>query len=199
MVGLDIDGVVADFLTPFLLRLEQRIGKGPIPADSLRSVDFSVHPVLTEEAVKECAEAVRRDPAFWDGLDSLLSGEQWRRLEHLSRLGQLSFITHRTGHESWDIHAVTAEWCRRHGITDPDVHLVEKEKSVVVEKLGVVLFIDDNYENCRDVAERTDARVLMPHHPYNRSFSHPGVTRIMHFNEVFAHLERCGEWAADVG
>ena len=190
MVGLDIDGVLADFLSPFLIRLEKRIGKGPIPAESLRSVRLSAHPELTEEAVRECADAVRRDPGFWDGLDSLLSAEQWQRLERLSQSRQLSFITHRTGHESWDIHAVTSGWFRRHGITSPDVHLVEKEKSAVVEKLGVRLFVDDNYENCQDVAERTEARVLMPHHPYNRSFSHPGVTRIMHFNEVFTEIER---------
>ena len=196
MVGLDIDGVVADFLSPFLLRLETRIGKGPIPADSLTSVDFSAHPALTEETVGDCAEAVRRDPRFWAGLDSLLSPEQWQRLERLSRRGQLSFITHRTGHESWDIHAVTTEWFRRHGITSPDVHLVEKEKSAVVERLGVVLFVDDNYENCREVAEKTGARVLMPHHPYNRSFSHPGVTRITHFNEVFAQFKSCRPPAA---
>lgn len=191
MVGLDIDGVVADFLSPFLLRLEKRIGKGPIPAEALTSVDFTAHPALTEEAVEACADAVRRDPLFWEGLDSLLSREQWRRLEALSRSGQLSFITHRTGHESWDIHAVTTEWFRRHGITSPDVHMVENQKSAVVEKLGVVLFVDDNYDNCRDVAERTSARVLMPHHPYNRSFTHPGVTRIMNFDEVFVQLERC--------
>ncbi len=191
MVGLDIDGVVADFLSPFLLRLEKRVGKGPIPAESLRSVRLSAHPVLTEEAVRDCSDAVRQDPGFWDGLDSLLSGEQWSRLEELSQRGLLSFITHRTGHESWDIHAVTSEWFRRHGITNPDVHLVEKEKSAVVDKLGVVLFVDDNYENCQDVAEHTNARVLMPHHPYNRSFSHPGVMRIMHFNQVFTEIERC--------
>ncbi len=188
MMGLDIDGVVADFLTPFLLRLEQRIGK-PIPAGSLASVDLTAHPALTEEAVEACADAVRREPLFWDGLDSLLSPEQWRRLDALSRCGRLSFITHRTGHESWDVHAGTMEWLTRHGITRPDVHLVEREKSAVVERLGVALFVDDNYENCRDVAEKTSARVLMPHHPYNRSFTHPGVTRIMHFDEVFAHLE----------
>ena len=191
MVGLDIDGVVADFLSPFLLRLEKRIGKGRIPTESLTSVDFTAHPTLTEEAVEACADAVRRDPVFWTGLDSLLDREQWRRLEELSRRGQLSFITHRTGHESWDIHAVTTQWFRRHGITTPDVHLVENEKSALVEKLGVALFVDDNYENCQDVAEQTNARVLMPHHPYNRWFTHPGVTRIMHFDEVFTELESC--------
>lgn len=196
MVGLDIDGVAADFLSPFLLRLETRIGKGPIPAASLTSVDLSAHPALTEETVEDCAEAVRRDPGFWSGLDSLLSPGQWQRLEHLSRRRELSFITHRRGHESWDIRAVTAEWLRRHGITRPDVHLAEDRKSTVVEALGVTLFVDDNYENCREVAETTGVRVLMPHHPYNRWFAHPGVVRIMHFDEVFTQLESCRAEAA---
>lgn len=52
MLGLDIDGVGADFLSSFLVLLEKRIGKGPIPADSLVSVDFTAHPALTEEAME---------------------------------------------------------------------------------------------------------------------------------------------------
>lgn len=189
MLGLDIDGVVADFLSPFLLLLEKRTGKGPIPADSLVSVDFTAHPALTREAVEACADAVKRDPGFWTGLDSLLSREQWRRLEELNRRKRLSFITHRSGGDGCDIRSLTAEWLRRHGITDPAVFYTEETKSGFVEELGVALFVDDNYENCREVAEKTGARVMMPHHPYNRTFSHPRVTRIAHFDEVFAQFE----------
>ena len=85
MVGLDIDGVVADFLSPFLLRLEQHIGKGPITADSLRSVHLSAHQALTEEVVRNCSNAVKRDPGFWSKLASLLTPGQWKRLERLSQ------------------------------------------------------------------------------------------------------------------
>ena len=192
MLGLDIDGVVADFLSPFLLLLEKRTGKGPIPADSLVSIDFTAHPALTEEAVEACADAVKRDPGFWTGLDSLLSREQWRRLEALNRRKRLSFITHRSGGDGCDIRAVTAEWLQRHGITEPAVFFTDEPKSGFVEELGVALFVDDNYENCREVAEKTGARVMMPHHPYNRTFSHPRVRRITHFDEVFAQLPKGG-------
>lgn len=44
MLDLDIDGVGADFLSSFLVLLEKRTGKGPIPADSLVSVDFTPIP-----------------------------------------------------------------------------------------------------------------------------------------------------------
>jgi len=35
MIGLDINGVVADFFSPFLTALENRIGRGPIAAESI--------------------------------------------------------------------------------------------------------------------------------------------------------------------
>jgi hypothetical protein len=48
--------------------------------------------------------------------------------------------------------------------------------------------VDDRYENCQEVAEMTEAVVLMPHRPYNESFTHPGVKKIRDFNEVFSYL-----------
>jgi uncharacterized HAD superfamily protein len=193
VLGLDIDGVVADFLSPFLNLLEREIGKGPIVAESLMSIDFTEHPVLTKEAVETCSETVKRDPDFWNRLDSLLTQPQWLRLEELNRKERLVFITHRSGHQSYDIHGVTVEWLQRRGITDPKVHLAQEHKSVFVEELRIGLFVDDNYEVCQEVAENTAARVFMPHHHYNRRFSHPRVQRIMQFNEIFVLADRRSE------
>jgi len=43
-VGLDIDGVVADFITPFLKLLEARSGGGPIDPASIIDPNFMQHP-----------------------------------------------------------------------------------------------------------------------------------------------------------
>jgi uncharacterized HAD superfamily protein len=43
-VGLDIDGVVADFITPFLKLLEARSGGGPIDPASITDPNFMQHP-----------------------------------------------------------------------------------------------------------------------------------------------------------
>lgn len=184
-LGLDIDGVVADFLSPFLALLETKITVGPILADSITSVDFREHPLLNEEAVNECTAEVMADPSFWSGLDSLLSTQQWARLEAWSRQGQLAFVTHRSGSGSYDIHEITHRWLQHHGIQQPVLHTTAELKSKTVSQLGIEVFVDDNYENCQDVAERTDAVVLMPHRCYNSSFSHPKVRRIMGFDEIF--------------
>jgi len=188
MVGLDIDGVVADFLSPFLRFLEKRVGNGPIPADTVTDFNFKDHPFLSEETVGKCMEAVSYDPDFWQGLASLISAKEWQRLERLSRRGKLVFITHRYVRATYDIHRVTCDWLKRHGISRPAVHFIQESKGDLAQSLGIRLFMDDRYENCEDVAEKTEALVLMPHQPYNQSFTHPRVKRVWNFNELFAHL-----------
>ena len=136
--------------------------------------------------MKECTAAVMADPAFWSGLDSMLNARQWNRLEEWSRLGRLAFVTHRSGSHSYDIREVTCRWLRRHGIREPVVCTTDELKSKTVSRLGIEVFVDDNYENCQDVAEQTDALVLMPHRCYNANFSHPKVTRIIAFEEIFS-------------
>ena len=64
----------------------------------------------------------------------------------------------------------------------------DKANAELVQNLGVHLFMDDRHENCQDVAENTEAVVLMPLRPYNRSFTHPRVKKIRDFSELFSHL-----------
>lgn len=188
ILGLDIDGVVADFLSPFLRLIEKRIGNGPIPPESITDFNFKDHPILSEKIVDECMVQVSYDPGFWGKLSPLLSPEQWQELDKLSRRKRLVFITHRYERETYDIHQVTCDWLKRHGIEKPVVYCTQESKAKLVDHLGVSLFVDDRHENCQEVAERTRATVIMPHRHYNQSFSHPRVRRIREFNEIFSYL-----------
>lgn len=188
IVGLDIDGVVADFLSPFLRMVEKRIGNGPIPPESITDFNFKDHPVLSEKIVDECMVEVSYDPVFWQRLSPLLSTEDWQALDKLSRKEQLVFITHRYERETYDIHQVTCDWLTRHGIGKPVVYFTQESKAKLVDHLGVSLFVDDRHENCQEVAEKTQAVVMMPHRHYNQSFTHPRVKRIWKLNELFSYL-----------
>ncbi len=188
IVGLDIDGVLADFLSPFLLRLEQKTGNGPIHADSITDFNFSEHPVLSDEVVMECLEEVSYDPTFWQGMSSLITPSEWKQLESLNLEKRLFFVTHRYVRDTYDTHGVTSEWLKKYGISQPVIHFTKESKAELVEELGIQCFMDDRYENCQDIAEKTTAMVLMPHRPYNRSFNHPAVKRIHNFSELFSHL-----------
>ena len=188
MLGLDIDGVLADFLSPFLRVVEKKIGNGPIPAETITDFNFKDHPILSEKIVDECMVKVSYDPAFWQRLSPLLSAEEWQALDHLSRKGQLVFITHRYERETYDIRQVTCDWLKRHGIAKPVAYFTQESKAKLVDGLGVDLFVDDRHENCQEVAEKTQATVVMPHRHYNQTFSHPRVKRIWNFNELFSYL-----------
>ena len=188
ILGLDIDGVVADFLPPFMRLVEKRVGNGPIALETITDLSFKEHPYLTEKLVWSCMEEVSYDPAFWLELSPLLSEREWQALDDLSRKGRLVFITHRYVRDTYSIHEVTKEWLERQGITDPAVHVTQESKADLVAELGVGLFADDRHENCREVAERTQATVVMPHRLYNESFSHPRVKRIHSFDELFGYL-----------
>lgn len=187
-LGLDIDGVVADFITSFLQLLEARTGSGPIDPASITDPNFMQHPFLTHEVVFECMERASYDPAFWRALDPLLSPEQWQVLDRISRDHEVVFITHRWVRDTYDINQVTCDWLRSHGIGKPLVYFTQEKKSLLVQKLNIELFVDDRHENCEDVATQTDAVVFMPHRPYNQAFNHPKVRRIRELDEIFAHL-----------
>jgi uncharacterized HAD superfamily protein len=188
MVGLDIDGVLADFVSPFLQILEERTGNERIDPQAYADPNFSDHPALSSQIVSECILKVSNDPKFWERLDPLPSAEQWKILDNLSRQQKLIFITHRYECDSYSIHQVTCDWLRKHGVSDPVVYFTQSYKSELIGKLKVGLFVDDRHENCRDVAENTSAVVLMPHRPYNQTFTHPGVRRIQDLDALLPFI-----------
>jgi uncharacterized HAD superfamily protein len=188
LVGLDVDGVVADFLDPFLRFVAKKTGCEPIAAETITDLSFKGHPVITEEALEASLAALSHERDFWPRLAPLLAPSEWEALESLSRKGRLVFITHRHPHDTYDIHQVTSDWLRKHGIAKPVIHFTQEYKSALVESLGVELFVDDRHENCLDVAEKTQAAVFMPHRLYNQSFIHPRVKRIRNFNELLGYL-----------
>jgi len=187
-LGFDIDGVLADFITPFLRLLEARTGSGPIDPASVTDPNFLHHPFLTEEMIAECMEAASYDPDFWGALAPLPSPKQWRALDQFNREHRVVFITHRWVRDTYDIHRVTCDWLSRHGVSDPVVHFTQDKKSLLVKELNIELFVDDRHENCEDIATATDAAVFMPHRPYNQSFNHPRVRRIQGLDEIFDYV-----------
>jgi uncharacterized HAD superfamily protein len=84
---------------------------------------------------------------------------------------------------------ITCDWLSKHGVSNPVVYFTQNQKSELIVKLKVELFVDDRHENCRDVAENTEALVLMPHRSYNQHFDHPRVQRIHDLEELFAYVE----------
>jgi hypothetical protein len=193
IIALDIDGVVADFLPPFLERLAECAGNGPIDPRTVTDPSFTNHPFLSQEIISRCMVEVSYDAAFWQALAPLPSAEEWLALDRLSRENRLIFITHRYERDTYDINRITCNWLRKHGVSNPVVYFTQSHKSELIEKLAVELFVDDRHENCREAAENSQAVVMMPHRPYNSCFNHPGVQRIQQLGEIFAFINGATE------
>src|SRR5262245_55084112 len=140
MVGLDIDGVLADFVSPFLRVLEERTGTGRIDPQTYVDPNFSDHPELSREIVTECIMKVSNDRKCWVQLHLLPSTEHWRILDGLSRKEKLIFVTHRYECDNYSIHQVTCDWLRKHGVSKPIVYFTQNHKSELIGKLNVDLF-----------------------------------------------------------
>jgi uncharacterized HAD superfamily protein len=189
ILAFDIDGVLADFITPFLQLLAARTRSGSIDPASITDPNFMQHPFLSRELISECMEAASYDPEFWRAMSPLLSTEQWQALDRISSEQEVVFITHRWVRDTYDINEITCDWLRRHGLTRPVVYFTQEKKSALIRKLRIELFVDDRHENCEDVATETDALVFMPHRPYNQAFHHPKVRRIHEFDELWEHVK----------
>ena len=135
-IALDIDGVLADFVTPFLQLLEQRVGGPSIDPASITDPNFQHHPFLTKELIYDCMVDTSYDAEFWRVLSPLPSTDQWQALNQVSRDNEVVFITHRWVRDTYDINQVTCDWLRRHGIDSPVVHFTQEVKSQLVRKLA---------------------------------------------------------------
>ena len=75
IIGFDIDGVLADFITPFLQMLGQRAACGVIDPATVTDPNFMRHPFLTEALIMECVDSVSQIRS---------SGALWRRCRRRS-------------------------------------------------------------------------------------------------------------------
>src|ERR1051326_6831379 len=115
LLGLDVDGVVADFLGAFFRFVEKKTGCGPIAPETVVDLSYQGHPVITDAVLERCLAALADEPDFFDRLVPLLAPSEWRALDELSRAGCLVFITHRQASEGRDVQRLTADRLQRAG------------------------------------------------------------------------------------
>jgi uncharacterized HAD superfamily protein len=196
-LGIDIDGVLADFMGGFSALTEQEFGiKLPQP---WQTYDWHKDNGVTPEQTNYLWELIKSGPFY--GTLMPLPGA----LDAIERLNKLSlkdhdiyFITSRNGTltKFW-----TEMWLKFHGMDMPTV-LLTKDKGAAAKALGLDVFVDDKPENNLDVIDATGRHCVSPsgslgtnihvyliNTPYNQWADQPfnyGV-RVTDLNEV---LER---------
>lgn len=176
-VGVDVDGVLADFNRAFITRVIQVTGRNLFPAGyepTTWGYPTEVGYTLEEEAA--VWETITEDRCFWSSLTPY--PETRAAVEYLhhrayTHRDDVYFITARPG---LDAKKQTEAWLRAQfghvsGFLSNPTVLITKHKGLAARTLDLDVYIDDRYENAIDVGMvHTDPSIPLRGRPSTVSF-----------------------------
>ena len=171
-IGVDVDGVLADFNTNFIQRCIDVTGRDLFPERpfDIPTWNYPEHYGYTAAEVSATWDSIKTDPAFWGSLPPLLGAMgclEW--LRELSQTGQIDlyFVTARLGVMAKQ---QTEMWLATHSgdfMWAPTV-LIASDKGTVARGLKLTHYIDDRWENADAVAYMSlNTKVYLRDQPWN--------------------------------
>jgi uncharacterized HAD superfamily protein len=183
-IGLDIDGVLADFNTAYMKLLKEVSGRDIIPEGYFPSVwNYATEQLkFTQEEDTKVWDVIKSTP-FWMSLPVLASEEE-RGLVHKWDVDHdLYFITTRMGVQ---VKAQTEAWLMHHFELPCPTVLISAQKGPLAKGLDLDIFVDDRDKNIIEVglaSEKTQCYIL--DYPYNREALYDqSVKRVSSLMEV---------------
>lgn len=167
-IGVDLDGVLADWNSSFARALIRVTGRDLLP----RLVDFEPpywdwpsYYGYTKAEVAQTREVTGNELDFWAGLGAYPGAPETLRLLKLmaARYDHIYFITDRYGASA---KRQTEGWLGQMGFSGATV-LISPYKGDLAAALRLTHFIDDKIENCIDVVLETLAQTLLIDRPWN--------------------------------
>lgn len=171
-VGIDLDGVTANFVGSFVSYLENKYGK-KIPSEQVTSYYWY-------ETVDWLSETM-----FWDSFHEFGENGGYGRLELMPQAKSaieilknnrdLYVITHRPKYAYKD----TVEWLDKNiSIPESKLYLTDRPKSEIVNELNLESYIDDSPHTLEDLADNTVANIYCYDHLYNRHLNRADIKRV---------------------
>lgn len=172
-VGVDVDGVLADFNATFIDTVIAVTGRDLFPARpfDITTWNYPESYGYTGAELTQVWNWIKTNPVFWLSLpayqDTILALDYLRDFELTGN--ELYFITNRMGvrpktqTEIW----LSARWPAL--IAPRPTVLISGAKGLSAQALELDVYIDDKWENCLDVKyRRPDTRVCLMDRPWNR-------------------------------
>lgn len=156
-IGLDIDGVLADF-TGALTKKFNFEGHNPIH--------------WNDPIIRKLYPEISKDKQFWLDLPSLIKQEELSFEPHC-------YITSRSiGND------VSEEWLDKHGFPKATVYSIghDESKVVIAKQSGIDIFVDDRYENFIEL-NKAGICCYLYDAPYNQKYE-VGYKRIKSLKEL---------------
>ena len=172
IIGLDVDGVVADFASAYKALCETLIGK-PIP--SMDQWDFPQAAGYSDTEVAVVWKFIHQYPEWWDTLVPL-------ETEAAFPGADVYYITARPRVPG--TLAITESWLRRH--VDPQARVIlASDKGAAARALQLTHYVDDRPENLASVKMYNPwTRTFLREQPWNQGMRAWPGTRITALKEV---------------
>lgn len=156
-IGLDIDGVIANFRAAFH-DIARRCLRGRIedPEDPKSSR------ALEQAEVRKVWDLVAKTPNWWVELQPY-EPDQITRLYDLVRTGgwELFFLTNRPPSAGDTVQYQTQWWLERQGFYMPSVLTVPGSRGEIANALRLDIVVDDLVMNCVEVVSASTAKALL--------------------------------------
>jgi 5'(3')-deoxyribonucleotidase len=151
IIGVDIDGVLADYVSSFRARIIKLTGKNLFGSTTWSSWNHDLDVGYTKEESAATRRELRADPSFWFQLGMYHNTQEALDYLSLKRFygNDVYFITDRAGVRAKQ---QTEAWLSARGFPCATV-LISAEKGLCARALKLDVYIDDKWDNCLDVAE----------------------------------------------
>ena len=106
---------------------------------------------------------------------------------------KIFLITARWAREDNNVEEITKKWLKDNNIVYDKLILGADNKVNLVKDNKIGIFIDDSYQNCKDVSENTDAKVYMMNTRVNEKFKIENVKRVYSWCELEHLINKKGE------
>lgn len=159
VLGIDVDGVLADFNTSFAEAVIEVTGTDLFPKDWREAIKDKTFPTTwnwdldagytKEQSRKTWEQGILTSSKFWKSLAPLPGAvDAIKQFNRMSNEGhEVYFLTHRNGKKAKQ---QTEEWLYDLGMNYPTV-LLTGNKLPVLDNLGVQFFIDDKLATVNEV------------------------------------------------
>jgi hypothetical protein len=158
-VGIDLDGVVANFKSAF----ETAASEAGVPLPAGDAERASVDP-LSSRDVKKIWDFVKRTPNWWVRLAPYEPAQIIRLYETARRLRwEVVFMTRRPSTAGDPVQFQSQWWLEQQGFFYPAVLTVPGSRGELANALRLDVVVDDQIHNCVDVISASTAKAVLLH------------------------------------
>jgi uncharacterized HAD superfamily protein len=153
-VGVDMDGVLVDFITPYAKLL--KVGYPSLPEEAYtnpKTYNWDTRAGVPKDVINAVWESIKETRDFWVKLKFIPGKAELHDLYTLAEAIPVYVITSRPDGYDYSITSATSECLDNKNLPNLSVVCSDK-KELLVEPLGLRFFIDDKLENVMKVSEK---------------------------------------------